>query len=83
MASNTSRGGEILLEAFGKIGVNTFVLFFKRDGQRKNLAFRKSVEVLHGLSREWYLKRFARPAPLIDAHLSPTSPRPVISHLDP
>src|SRR5580700_119423 len=42
-----SRGREILLKAFGKIGVNTLVLFFKRNGQRQSLAFRKSVEVLH------------------------------------
>jgi DNA-binding winged helix-turn-helix (wHTH) protein len=34
-----SRCRKILLEAFGKIGVNTLVLFFKRNSERQNLAF--------------------------------------------
>jgi hypothetical protein len=32
-----SRCREILLVTFGKIGINTFVLFFKRSSQRQNL----------------------------------------------
>jgi hypothetical protein len=36
-----SRCREILLEAFGKIGVNAFVLFFKRNDQRQNLVLRQ------------------------------------------
>src|SRR5450631_1664198 len=39
-----SRGGEILLEAFGKIGVNPLVLFFKRNSQRQSFTFRMSDE---------------------------------------
>jgi hypothetical protein len=39
-----SPGGEILLAAFGKIGINTLVLFFQRNGQRQNLALRKITE---------------------------------------
>jgi hypothetical protein len=42
-----SRCREILLEAFGKIGVNAFVLFFKRNDQCQNLAYSESNEVLH------------------------------------
>jgi hypothetical protein len=46
LASSTeAEAGKTLFETFGKIGVNAFVLFFKKNGQGHNLGFWKSVKV--------------------------------------
>ena len=44
---NGGRRREILLQAFGYVGVNTFVFLFKSDGERENFRLRKAVKIPH------------------------------------
>ena len=41
------RGGEILPQTFGVIGVDALVFFFQSDRQRQNLALGEAVEGPH------------------------------------